>query len=232
LNKSYVSYEEFQDGADSTGYVFFDNLYATIHNVDNTSYSISGETQLTAKGSFMGQGDIRVKAVCPWNKERKNTIKGAIENFKMSSINTILEPVAQIRVESGYLHSLDFQFAYNDKHAQGEIALNYNDLKLTTFKEVNSKKNDKESEADDEEPEMKKDGLKSFILNAFIIRKNMDEKVPEEKRTGIISFNRDPRKSVFNYWWKSVFSGVKSAYHIDKLEERKAKKMLRKKNKD
>jgi hypothetical protein len=32
-----------------------------------------------------------------------------------------------------------------------------------------------------------------------------------------VEFYRDTRRSIFNYWWKSVFSGIKSAYKLDKL---------------
>jgi hypothetical protein len=49
----------------------------------------------------------------------------------------------------------------------------------------------------------------------------MDEDVARDKRTGTIEFYRDQKRSIFNYWWKSVFSGIKSAYKIDKLTNRK-----------
>jgi hypothetical protein len=233
LNKSYVEYEEFLEDADSSGFVFFDDLYASIRGIDNTAHANDGSILLNAEGALMGQGKVKIKASFPMDVKKKNSMKGTVTNFKIPTINTILEPAAQIKAESGYLHSLAFQFNYDDQHAQGEIELNYNDLKLSTFKVVEAKHSGsgKKKAASDSNEEVKKDGLKSFILNAFIIRKNMDEKLPEDKRTGTISFDRDQRKSVFNYWWKSVFSGVKSAYNIDKLEEKKAKKLARK-NKD
>jgi hypothetical protein len=41
--------------------------------------------------------------------------------------------------------------------------------------------------------------------------------VQDDKRKGNIGFDRDTKRSVFNYWWKSVLSGIKSAYNLDKL---------------
>jgi hypothetical protein len=45
----------------------------------------------------------------------------------------------------------------------------------------------------------------------------MDENDEKSERTGTVEFYRDTRRSIFNYWWKSVFSGIKSAYKLDKL---------------
>ena len=59
----------------------------------------------------------------------------------------------------------------------------------------------------------------------------MDGNVPEHKRTGVIDFHRDTSKSIFNYWWKSLLTGIKSAYNLDKLEDAKPEKLLKSKNK-
>ena len=56
----------------------------------------------------------------------------------------------------------------------------------------------------------------------------MDERVDESKRTGAIGFERDEYRSIFNYWVKSLLSGIKAAYNLDKLEARKTERELRK----
>ncbi len=173
---------------------------------------------MTAKASLMGQGDILLYANMPWNGGKQTHLEGSIQDFPITKINAMLQPTANIKVESGNMEKLSFKFAYNNVRSDGEIELNYTDLKLVTFKEDN-KGNEKGNKA--REGLMQKDNLKTFILNTFIIRKNMDEKVPEEKRTGTVMFYRDDRKSIFNYWIKSLLSGIKSAYNLDKLEEKK-----------
>jgi hypothetical protein len=79
---------------------------------------------------------------------------------------------------------------------------------------------------------VKEAGFKTFIVNNFIVRKDMDATVPQEKRTGKISFDRDQNKSIFNFWAKSMFSGIKSAYNLDRLEDSRMRKILTKKDKD
>jgi hypothetical protein len=64
--------------------------------------------------------------------------------------------------------------------------------------------------------DLKKDNLKTFIINTFVLKKNMDDRLPAEKRTGTVLFYRDTTRSTFNYWWKSLSSGLKSAFHLDK----------------
>jgi hypothetical protein len=232
LIKSYVEYEEFADKADSAGIVFFDNLYATLNTINNTSTSAQGKTLLSAQSNFMGQGLLSVTAVCPWKSTNDYSIRGSLKDFHIPRLNSILEPTARVSATSGLMKNFTFHFTYNSKRSTGEIELNYNDLKIVTFRndETDSKKKKRKRSKNGYEPdELKKDGFKTFILNAFIIRKDMDKKVPEAKRTGTISFERDPSKSIFNYWWKSVFSGIKSAYNLDKIKERIDKLTPRKK---
>jgi hypothetical protein len=60
----------------------------------------------------------------------------------------------------------------------------------------------------------------SFLANSLLLRgKNPrgKELLPDE-----INFQRDQKRSVINYWWKSVFSGVRNTLGIkeNKQEER------------
>lgn len=223
VTKSYVQYEEFGEDAKEPGGVYFDNLSAVIHKINN--HSGEGNTELTASASFMGQGNIRLYATMPWSPGKKTHVEGTLQDFPMPRINPMLQPITNFKVESGNMEKLSFKFVYNDTRSDGEIELNYTNLKLVTFKEENKHRENGKKE---KEGELQKDNLKTFILNTFIFRKNMDEKVPEEKRTGTVMFYRDNRKSIFNYWVKSLMSGIKSAYNLDKLAAQKNKRDVKK----
>ena len=60
----------------------------------------------------------------------------------------------------------------------------------------------------------------TLILNAFIVKKEMNA----EERKGVILFYRDNRKAIFNYWWKSLLSGIKSLYNLDRVMDIDGKK--------
>jgi hypothetical protein len=211
IRKSYVRYEEFAEGSSEPGSVYFDNLHASIYNISNTSHS--GSTKMQARANLFGQGNIDLFVNFPLEAQKRSTASGALANFNLPELNPVLTPTTNIKVESGQMEKLSFNFSFNDIRSDGKIELNYSDLKLTIFKEDDDNKNDPE-----------KDNLKTFIMNAFIFRTNMDEDVPDEKRMGTIAYLRDNNRSIFNFWLKSVVSGIKSAYNLDKAEAKRNEK--------
>lgn len=224
--KSYVSYEEFPVEAETPVTVYFDDLTATILHINNDRDLANGEMIVKARAALMGSGSIEMITVMPWQGNKNCTIEGALKNFNLARINPLLEPMANMKIESGIMKRLQFKYAYNATRSDGEIELNYENLKLTSYKdEEKLKKERKRNRNKNKDPEdLRKDNLKSFIINAFMIRKNMNESVPEEKRTGTVHFYRDTSKSFFNYGWKSLYSGIKSAYNLDRLETLAKKK--------
>jgi hypothetical protein len=98
-------------------------------------------------------------------------------------------------VQSGNLNNLYFKFTYTDKVSNGRVTINYEDLKIDGLKkEKNPVIND----------------LKTLLINT-VLKNDKDKSVPMEKRTGTIEFERDRQRQIFNYWWKSLFSGIKSS---------------------
>ena len=213
--KSYIQYEEFPEEASEAGGVFFDNLYAMLSNINNGN--INGHSHLRAEASLMGQGNIAVSVAFPLARHKRSSISGSLQNFSLPKINPMLTPSTNIKVESGTMKKLTFNFWFNAVRSDGEIELNYEDLKLISYKEEEK-----------DNGELQKDNLKTFMMNTFVFRKNMDEDVPEEKRMGTIMYMRDNNRSIFNFWVKSVLSGVKSAYNLDKATEKKAEREDRK----
>jgi hypothetical protein len=223
--KSFVSYEEIPPGGEEAGMIYFDDLYASVYNISN-DHTMAKGIEMQAQSRFMGKGMLKVKSQFPWENKEACTISGSLRDFELKEVNTMLEPAANIVIESGRLDELSFQFAYDHEKSNGELELNYRDLKLVTFKEEEKleKAKSKKRNKGKSEDELRKDDFKTFLLNAFVIRKNMDENVPEEKRKGTIEFNRNTERSLFNYWWKSLSSGIKSAFHLDRVEKLQKKK--------
>ena len=214
--KSYVQYEEIAEGTTEPGRVFFDNLYAEFRNVNNTSRE--GEMQLKATSNLLGHGSVNLFATFPLAERKRASVGGTIENFHLPELNPMLTPTTRLMVESGKMKKLSFNFTFNAARSDGKIEMNYENLKVISFKEEEKTKGDG----------LEKDNFKTFIMNAFVFRKNMDEDVPEEKRTGTIMYMRDDSRSVFNFWVKSVLSGIKSAYNMDKAEAKKSEREIKK----
>jgi hypothetical protein len=207
LTDSYVSYEEFPDDGDSTGIVVFDKLYATITQVHNNP-QYQSPTIMKAHSKFMSAGDLNVNFSFPYNTSAPYYVSGHLTNMPLNRMNSMLGAAAKVKIERGTMTDLKFDFSYTLTKSTGKVELNYEDLKILSLRE-------------NKEQKQAISMIKTLLLNAFIIRKDMNEDVERDKRTGTIEFYRDQKRSIFNYWWKSVFSGIKSAYRIDKLPIRK-----------
>jgi hypothetical protein len=233
VNKSYVEYEEFAEEADSAGRIFFDDIFATITNVHNIASRNSEKMEMHATSLVFGQGKLKVHTVIPLDQNKRTNISGTLQDFDFEKMNPILVPQARIRVESGRLDLMNFQFGYNNNYASGTLQMTYKDLKMVSFRtdekiEKKLKRKKRRKHANESNDNMEKAPVKTFVLNAFILKHNPDKNAIEE-RSGEISFTRDKRRSMFNYWAKSMLSGLKSAYNIDKLQDSGLKKMLDKK---
>lgn len=217
LHNSYVSYEEHPEKGDSSGRVFFDRLQATISTVHNLKDWRENMT-MEAHAKFMGAGDLHVRGIFPYNTAMAYRITGSLKEFPLTHLNGMLGPAVSARIESGNMTNLKFHFVYNMLRSDGEVELNYENLKITSLKE--NKKNEQAVSL-----------LKTLLLNTFIVKKDMNGEVEKDKRTGVILFYRDTKRSIFNYWWKSLLSGLKFAYRLDKPPA-KDNSTSRKKDKD
>lgn len=192
---SKVTYEEFAPDGFDGGKITFENLTATLTNLSNRAYQNKPDhATLVASAKLMGQGLIEATFQLPF-KDEPYYAEGKIGKMALNHLNPPLQKLAFIRIESGTLNNLNFKFNYTDRVSNGRLTINYENLKIEGLKKERSAViND----------------LKTLLINT-VVKNNKDKSVPMEKRTGTIEFERDRKRQVFNYWWKSLFSGIKSS---------------------
>ena len=190
-----IVYEEFPEKGFHTGQVEFDNLNATLTHLDNRDSSQQGKAMLIASAKLMGKGLITSTFTLPYGKQQSYHAEGHIRNLPLPALNRALENMAFVNIVSGRLNDLYFNFDYNDIQSRGSIVVNYENLKIHGFTK------EKESHASE---------FKSWIINLFI-KNDKDKTMSKARRSGIIDFERDRRKAIFNLWWKSLLSGLKSS---------------------
>ena len=203
VNDSFLSYEEFPENNDSTGIIYFDKLTARINGVHNNAKHKKDITMKTF-ARFMGEGELNASFTFPYDSSNLYRVKGSLEKFPLSSVNRMLGSAAKAKIENGFMNRFDFEFAYNDRKSTGSVKMQYEGLKLVTLRENKDK-------------EQAVSPIKTWILNTFFIKKDPTKELSDDTRKGEIEFYRDTQKSVFNYWWKSILSGIKSAYNLDKI---------------
>jgi hypothetical protein len=205
ISSSSVYYDEFPEDGETSGRVYFTKLEATISDIHNIP-SYQKETTMKASSRFMGKGTIQADFTFPYDTLKAYTAKGSLKKLPLETLNDMLTPAMHAKIESGVMNNLLFDLRYTMKEATGSIELNYENLRIIALQNNNPDK---------------ANIFKTFLLNTFIIKKDMDEHTKTDQKTGTVQHERDIHRSIFNYWTKSLLSGVKSAYKADRLSVEK-----------
>jgi hypothetical protein len=194
-----ITYIEHADKADEPGRVHLNDFSAKVFNLTNDTLYKTKDSSLTvsAEAMLMGKSKLNIllkaKLFDPMNAF---SMRGSLAAMEMKELNPILKKNASIYSNTATVHQLKFNFIANDQKATGEMIMLYDGLNLEV--EDNHKK----------ENTSLKEQIVSLIANKSTWDSNPMPK--DEVRVGIIDYERDPTKFVFNYCIKSIESGVKS----------------------
>ncbi len=194
-----IKYEELAKGSANAGHVFFDNVEMEIRgiNIDSSQKTDSRFAMMNASGLIMGRSKISIEVKFDMSDANgRHWVKGHMGAFDLRILNQLFEPLAHVSVRSGKTQKLSFNMVLNDNESSGEILFLYDDLKMDKLKEDAGPNEDRELE------------LISFIANTFVIKKS-NPSGNKEARIGKVHFKRHKGRSIFNFWWKSVFTGIK-----------------------
>ncbi len=192
LEKADIIYQEHVKNATIAGEISFNNLQAELYQVGNVDSLKTAPTRLVAQANVMNKPLLKAEIIFPEKQNKNYKVSGNVTSSNMNIFNPMLIPNASFKVKKGKIEALDFYFEYNNLSSSGNLNFKYNNLKV----EVINPKNQKGK------------AVKSFFINQFAIK---DNNIPGKKsyKTGEIKFERDRKKSIFNYWWKSLLSGIK-----------------------
>src|SRR4030095_2265605 len=119
-----------------------------------------------------------------------------VNKTNATQLNRASLPLAQFELESGIINKLVYRAYGNDSHASGNLLFLYDDLKINFL------------EPSEEDGDLQKKGLKSFLANIFFI-KQQNPKKDKEPREANVTTKRHPRKGFFNMIWRALFAGLK-----------------------
>lgn len=195
IRKSYIKYSEHVVGADEAGFIYFKDLNTLIVNLNNDPeyYQVDNQFSVYATGSLMGQSLFRARLYFPViSKSDTFFFSGSLEPMELKVLNSIAENNQNLRINSGMLNSLKFNGEGNADYAAGNLEFLYDNLDVTLLKQVDTSK--------------KEHRFFSFLINKIIRTDNP----PRGKRAFMaeMHFERDKTKSVLNFLWKTVLSGM------------------------
>jgi hypothetical protein len=187
-------YAEKQKHTETPGEVSFTKLNINIRNVTNNPDRLAKNhfmaidiiAKLYGKGNMKARLDIDLAS----NNESFNA-RGSLGPIKASAFNKMTKELLLVKITSGEIKSALFNFSADDNVSNGEIIVNYQNLKVNMIKGKDTSKKAK---------------FMSFIAGGALNKNNM----PGDKkyRTGIINFERVKGKGFPNYLWKSILSGL------------------------
>lgn len=202
LQPSTIKYSELLDLSNEPGYLTFNELKLKTSKLSNIGKTISQNPILKINASANLMNVSLLSAEFEFDmlaKDYAHTLEGKLNPVSLKTFNTMIEKSVPVSVESGQLNRMDFNIVLNDKTALGELFLGYDDFKISVLNLENS--------------EAKKSKLATFWANHMVLNpKNPkgNELLPEA-----ILYDRDPQRSVINFWWKAIFTGSKQTIGLE-----------------
>jgi hypothetical protein len=216
FTKGKIIYSE-QDG-DEPGTLYFDKVEGAVSGITNDSVLVRRNTLVKVKASMylMGKGLLHVDLEMPLGaKNDAFTFSATLSKMDLREINPMLTKLFPVEIISGLvINNSKISFKADNYKASGKMDFYYKDLKIkmkarenTTWSKIRS-------------------GTENWA--AKMIVRNANPKNGKFNQ-GIIYFERDQNKSIFNFLWKSILSGVKSTIGLNIKEQKELKKASTKK---
>lgn len=200
IKNANIRYEQLSAKTQEVGAVYFSDLNARIVNITNDSLSYKEDSTATMSVStnLMGQGNLAVDFV--FNLTAQNGdhwFKGTLGEFDLTELNGIFKPLTTVSVRSGRVDEMNFNVRLNNDISDGEMTFLYSGLKIDKL------------DKDDLDDEGLDNVFVSFVANTFLVKQS-NPAGNSDPRVGIVHFERIKEKSIFNFWWKSMFTGMTS----------------------
>ena len=202
LKKGSIRYREHVNHAPESGGIYFDNTFVSGYNITNLDNLSADEMLMEAdlETYFMGESLLKISLDVPLDDQSGyHRVKGEMYDLPLQSLNNMLENTAFASVKSGFAYALKFDMQLDENQSSGDLHFAYRDLKINLL----SKENPEETGL--------KENITSLLANWIVVKTNNPDNNRKPLRIGEINFKREADKPIFNYWWKSLLSGIKGS---------------------
>jgi hypothetical protein len=202
LLPSYIKYSELLGISDEPGFIEFYDLTFSGGRLSNCEDEIrqNPDFELNAQASLLNQSLLKANfSFDLGGPDYVHSAKGFLNPMPLEPLNSMISKSAPLAIEEGYLNRLEFDISFNKNQANGNLYFAYENLKIAVL--------------DYSGDEIQKAKFASFLANKMVVNSknpNGNELVPVE-----ISYFRDEERSILNYWWKSIYSGVKEVIGLN-----------------
>lgn len=194
IDNGKVDYTERSDKTGMAGHIPVTRMKLRFENLTNYNIKTSDTLFMEATGFLLDTAWAELKVKQSYSDDQSGfLLTFRLQPGDLKVVNPVLIPLASVKLESGFLDSLAVTVYGREAVAMGEIKMFYHDLKIKFLNNGEERK--------------KKFllGLKTFLANSFVVRKN------NKSKTGQVFYLRKRDKSFINYYIKIIGSGVASS---------------------
>lgn len=190
-----ISYGEIAENEKLYGIVSFDSLDAVISNLKSGKIS-NGNLTIDAQALFMNEGNLKAHFEFPYDKNYFDC-NGSLNNLEFIRLNQVSVPLSKVNFSNGKINKLMFNFRADTDSSRGDLLFYYSNLNFA----ISSNSRGDTSNF--------KSRVLTFIADDLVVSDGNPDKNGNVSK-GIIREARNRERFIFNYMWKSIFSGVKS----------------------
>jgi len=198
------------------GEINFNSVYVSVLGLTNDSVLLEKRPSMNINfySKFMGVADLKAHISMPiFNYKNSFSAKGELGEMDATVLSELLNKVLLVKIKTGKIRSVDFEFMADNDSAKGYIDVSYQDLKV----DIKSNK--------DPEKSMK-------FMNALIntVAKTNNIKGSPNFKRGFIEHKRDHYKKFINYLWLSLQNGIINTF-LPAKDVKEKEKEFKKENK-
>ena len=187
-----IRYEEVSKGATVPGVVTFTDMDARITGLTNRPQKPTQQYRIYAEGYMFGGALVKTTLSLPADSSNDRfSLKAEVGPMSATIASPVTEPIANVRIVSGDLHSVSVELSGSSVKAQSVVDMRYNNLQIAILHK--------------KDPERERE-LLTTIANGMVLHRDNPE--GGKLRIGHGFYERDPQKSFWNYLWKTSFAGV------------------------
>jgi hypothetical protein len=191
-----ITYRELLESHNDPVTIDFSNITMQMGNLSNQNNFQKSKKPLNinARAKIFNKGLITVNIKFDLNDPNfYHEVEGNLSPLNINTFNDIVEKNALLSIEGGKVNTFRFNFNADKNKATGKLFFGYENLKINVMEFRNGN--------------TQKSKLNTFMANNFVIHSKNPKGNTFEPQN--INYQRDPSRSILNYWWKSIYSSAK-----------------------
>ena len=194
LTGSSIRYVERTENAPEPGEIVFANLNARCFHLTNDSARLAENPffEIHATTRVFEKADLEADMQFDMGSAREAfKLEADVGAFDAEVLNAMVSGVLPARITEGDIRGMRILMRADEDRMTGELEFDYGDMKFDLLPYEN---------------EEWKSGMATTAGKLIIRKDNLPER--NNHRVGELSFDRRKDRSIFNYWWNGLKSGI------------------------